>query len=1015
MNITEFCIRRPAFTIVLSLLLTLIGLIAYQHLPLRWIPNVSPPVVSIDTFYPGADSSLVESQVTTPIESALASVDGVSTLSSTSKQGESHINLTFKLGHNMNTAVEDARGALQTISGNLPESVKMPMVSKMDADAEAIMYLAFLDHHRSLSELSDYVQQFIVPRLETVDGVASVLVYGDRSSVMHIWLDPKKMAAFNVSVGDINTVLMQQNIQIPSGQIRGNSRFYSVVTNETLSTPEQFNNLIIRDNQNQVVRLKDIGEAKVDAANTDSTFRVHGRESIALGIIPQSMANPLSVTDQVMQVFQEVTKTLPQGMTGEVAYEEASFIRASVQNVYEALLEAIFLVAMVIFLFLAHFRATLIPIITIPICLISVFGLFSCFDFSINTITLMALVLAIGLVVDDAIVMLENITRHIELGLTPFEAAIKGSREIIFPIIAMTLTLAAVYLPIAFTGGILSSVFCEFAITLAGAVIISGFVALTLSPMMCSRFLTEKKSQRYSRWSHTQFLTLQHYYQLLVAKILVKKKWIILILVILGIIGFCLYHFIPTELAPTEDMGSIEVYVTAPRDASFDYTDQYTKQLEMIYDRVPEMKSYFTNIMSWSPSHAYQEVDLIPQDKRKRTTQEIADDLTNQVQKITGVQVMVSVPPSPLTSFFSGNGLNIAAKIMSSMNYNDLHAVVQQYIAALRKSPILSYVDSQLKWDGEEFQVNVNRDKAADMRVPMQNITDTISMLLAGRTVGYFEYGGKQYDVTMQMNLFNLANPNVISELYVRNNMNQMVPLSDLVSITETTSPEALPHFNRLRADTVFSALSPGYSLGNAVKLFQQTAKQILPDEVKMTFVGQAQDYLESNGKMNTTFLLALIFIYLVLVAQFESFIDPLIILLTVPFAWIGGLAALKLTGNTLNIYSDIGLVTLIGLITKHGILMTEFANRQRREGVSIHDAVIRAAGLRLRPILMTTAAMVLGALPLALASGSGAETRHQIGWVIVGGMLIGTFFSLIVVPVAYSYFAKFKRVTSTC
>lgn len=1010
MSLTELFIKRPALTIVLSLVITIIGIISYKSLPLRWIPNITPPIVSIDTRYPGASPNLVESQVTTPLENAIAGVDGVESVSSNSKQGLSEITLTFKLGHNLNMAVEDVRSALQGALDGFPKDVKPPVVSKMDINGQPIIYIAFSDPHRSEAEVSAYIKQFLTPRLQGVDGVAVVQVYGERTFAMHIWLDPMRMAAANVTVEDVTQVLNQQNVQVPSGQIKGEKRLYTVVTNETLKSANEFNDLIIRDNQGQVIRLKDIGQAVVDPENPDSAFRADGHNAVAVAIVPQSTANPLSVADNVEKEFKKINKTLPAGMQSKIIFNVATFIHASIDSVYESIIEAVAFVLLVIFAFLATWRAAIIPIVTIPICLISAFAVLYLFGFTINTVTLMAFVLAIGLVVDDAIVMLENISRHIEAGMSPFAAAIKGSREIVFPIIAMTLTLVAVYAPIAFTSGILGAVFREFGTTLAGTVLISGFVALTLSPMMCSRLLVKQTTNRYAEWLSVKFHSLQQSYADLLHKIFEKKKWVLLMLGAVTIIGGIVYYSLPSELAPSEDMSEIDVSIVAPRNATFQYTDQYVKQLETIYKKIPEIDSVGSSIGFWNPSHAFQFLMLKPQSQRKRTAQEVVDSLNKEIDSIPGVKVSAFAPPSPLTWFSEGNGSSIYMEVMSSTDYRSLHSIMQNLISVAQKQPGFTHIDSKLKWDGEQFEININRERAADMKVPMQNITSAISTFLAGRNLGYFEYEGNQYNIIMQMNKSSLSNPNIISQLYVRNESQKMVPISNLITLHEVTSPEVLPHFDRFRDDVFYANLAPGFSIGDAVSMLQKIAKENLPDNAKYSFQGQAKDYLDSAGKSGLTFLLALLFIYLILVAQFESFIDPLIILLTVPFAMIGALLTLKMMGCSLNIYSNIGLVTLIGLIAKHGILITEFANKKLALGMSRQHAVIEAAKLRLRPILMTTAAMVLGALPLALASGSGAESRQQVGWVIVGGMLIGTFFSLIVVPVAYIFLAKFKK-----
>lgn len=1010
MSLIEFCIRRPAFTIVLSLILTVMGIIGYANLPVRWIPDVNQPLVSISTYYPGANANLVESQITTPIENNLTGVEGVDTITSNSKEGISVVNLTFNLGRDINYSVEDVRSALQGVTGDLPLGAKQPVVSKADGSSSSpILYLAFSDAHRSDKEVTDYVKQFILPRIQTVDGVASVVAYGERESAMHVWLDPMKMAASNITVDDVNKALLEQNVQVPSGQIRGTSRYYSVITNERLDSANEFNDLILRHELNQSIRLKDVGNAIVDAKNSDSSFRMNDKPAIALGVVTQTNANPLKVAQEVKKEFAIIQRNLPTGMEGNVAFDQATYIESSVNHVYQSLFEAIALVLIVIYAFLRNWRAALIPIITIPICLVGTFAVMSALGFSINTITLMAFVLAIGLVVDDAIVMLENIMRHVESGMSPFAASIKGGREIVFPIIAMTLTLAVVYAPIAMTSGILHSIFKEFALTLAITVIISGFVALTLSPMMCSRFL---RKQHESKEEGTAYLEgIKNSYRSWLTAIFSRKRWVLLILAMIAVFGFVIFKWLPTELAPTEDMNEVDVFIAAPRNASFLYTDSYAKQLEQLYKTIPSVEAYIADVGTWAPSRAFQILNLAPREKRNKSASEISDELSELVKKFPGVDVYVYPALSPLAWSAGADGANISMEVMSTSDYKELHELMQRLIEEVRKSPVFKHVDSKLKWDGEQFELKIDREKANDMQIPMQNITNTISTLLAGRTVGHYDYAGNQYDVILQMNREALANPNIISQLYVRSQNNKMAPLSDLITLKETTSPEMLPHFERMRSDSLHAALAPGYTIADGVHVLQQVAKLILPDNAKFSFSGEARHFLDSNGKITMTFLLALIFIYLILVAQFESFIDPFVILLSVPFAMMGGLLLLKLAGGSLNIYSDIGLVTLIGLIAKHGILITEFANRQRLLGKSIQDAVIDAAIARLRPILMTTLAMVLGALPLALASGPGSETRHQIGWVVVGGLLFGTFFSLVVVPVAYVYLARFKRI----
>lgn len=1009
MNLPAFCIRRPAFTIVISLVMIIIGMIGFMNLPVRWIPNVTSPQVSINTFYPGANARSIEREITKVIEDSLSGMSGIETLSSVSRQGYSQISIKFKLGTNMDSAVEDVRSSLERARSLLPRDAQSPIVSKADYNSDAILFISFSDSHRNERELSDYIDKFIVPAFEIMDGVGSVSVYGKRISAMRISLDPYKMAAANVTSDEVAQLLQQQNASIPSGQIRAFDRNYSVVTDAGLKTAAQFNDLILRDTQNQMVRLKDIGDAKVDVEDADSSFRINGKPGIALGIIPQSTANPLDVERQTQKVFSEIKRTLPAGMQAKIIFNQGDYIRASIHSVYESFIEAVIFVWLVILIFLCSFRATLIPIVTIPVCLISTFALLYFLGFSINTITLMAFVLAIGLVVDDAIVMLENISRHMEDGMSAFDAALKGSREIIFPIIAMTLTLAAVYAPIAFTPGLLGVLFREFTFTLAGAVIISGVIALTLSPMMCARILNKvNHTNRYSVWQKNQLARLQKQYQHALKYLLIRRKWVVLGLLMVAGIGMSVYHFLPAELAPAEDMNYLYVHVSAPHSASSQYTDSYVRQMEAIYNNVPEIDSYFSMSGNSSPSHAFQLLMLKSPKERQRSTEQIVDDLTTQANSISGVRVNVITPPPPLAEVAgSDEGDNLGLVMMTSSDYKKLQFTTKQMVDAINQLPAFAHVDHGLKWDSEQFQVNIDRDKAADLRVSIPSITNTLSTMIAGKLIG--KTGDS--NIWLQMNKASLANPNVFQHLYARNNDGKMVPLSSILSISEITSSEVYKHFSRLRADTIYLTLAPNYKVSDAINALQTVVKENIPDDMKYSFIGEAKSFLDSNGKSAFTFMLALVFIYLVLVAQFESFIDPLIILLTVPFAVVGAMITLKIFGGTMNIYSNIGLITLVGLIAKHGILITDFANRLRATGKSIHDAVIEAAMLRLRPILMTTAAMVLGALPLAFAYGPGAESRQQIGLVIAGGLIFGTFFSLIVVPITYTYLASFRKV----
>jgi multidrug efflux pump len=990
--------------------MVIVGILAYTKLPLRWIPNVNPPEITISTMYPGANARIVEKDITKVIEEAISGVNGIENMVSSTHQGSSQVYIKFKLGRNMDTAVEDVRSNIERIRDSLPKDASSPTVLKADPNSDPIIYLSFFDANRSEREMSDYVDKFIVPIFETMDGVGSVSVYGKRVTAMRIWLDPARMAASKITVSDIVELLHEQNASIPSGQIRGLDRLYNITTSTELKGVEQFNNLILRSGQHQIVRLKDVGEAKLDPESEDDSFRVNGHNALAIGIIPQTTANPLDVEKQVQKAFKNIVKSLPSGMQAEVAYNQADYIRASIKSVYESFIEAVLFVWLVILVFLCSFRATLVPIITIPVCLISSFAILAFFGFSINTITLMAFVLAIGLVVDDAIVMLENISRHIEAGMTPYQAAIKGSHEMLFPIIAMTLTLAAVYAPIAFTPGLLGIIFREFTFTLAGAVVISGIVALTLSPMMCARLLRrEEKANRYAEWV-TQFLDkIQNSYRSILLRLLAKRKWVALGLAIIGLLGVVLYHYLPAELVPQEDTGEIWVSVSAPRSASFAYTDSYVRQLEQMVGKIPDVKSSFSVGGYYSKSHAFLSLQLKPKNQRQQTLEKTIAELTGEVNALTGVRVYVMPPPPQLARFAgSSEGDNLGVVLMTTGDYRHLQQVSEHFMDELKKLPQFTHVDNKLKWDSEEFQIDIDRNKAADLQISISAIANTISTLMASRSIGKAD----DAKVMVQMKQSSLDNPNIFSQLYVRNALGEVIPLSQFSSVSTISAPEVFHRYMRLHSDNINLSLAPGVKLADAIKLLNETARSSLPDDVRFEFNGEAQSFIESSGATILTFGLALLFIYLVLVAQFESFIDPLIILLTVPFAVFGALITLRIFGGTLNIYSNIGLITLIGLIAKHGILITEFANRMREEGKDVVEAVVASSMLRLRPILMTTAAMILGALPLAVAFGPGAESRQQVGLVITGGLFFGTFFSLIVIPVMYTYLAPFKRIT---
>lgn len=1005
MKLSEFCIHRPVFTIVLSLVLIVVGIIGFDKLTVRELPSITFPVVTISTNYFGANPDLIESQITNPIEETLSNIDGLTDISSTSSQDISNIRLKFDLGTDMNVATSQIRDKLATVVGQLPKDAEQPVLYRIDTDEFEDVDFGFSDKNKSVMELTDYIDRYIKPQLEQIDGVASIGILGGRFYSMRLWLYPNKMAANKISVSEVKNALIAQNIDVSSGYIRSKSRLYNILVKSKLQTAEAFNNLIIKDDKGYLIRFSDIGKAELAPEDENSAARIDGKNTVVVSISAQSNANPITVSNNAIEKLNEIKKTLPHGMQAQVVYNAAEHVNASINNTYRAVFESIFLVILVVFLFLGSFRATAVPIVTIPICLISLFAFIYVLGFTINLITLLAIVLAIGLVVDDAIVMLENIHRHVEKGEKPFAAAILGSREIGFAIVAMTITLAAVYAPISFTPGMTGIVFMRFAFTLAIAVLISGFIALTLSPMMCARIVGNKDT-RYSIWLEKIFFKFINFYKNLLQKVLMHRLIIIGILLALIFAGAIVYNSFSGELAPSEDRGIIHIMMDPPTNSTFDYNDFYAKKIEKLVSNVPEMKKSIGFVEDFGANF---HVLLKKWNERKRSQQQIEKELNAKFQKMPGARIYALRQ----TSFGGGgrHGDAVEFVLMTTQDYKYLNSISSNIVKLTKEWQGFGNVDSDMKMDSTQYEVSINRDLAANLKVSINDIADTLSTMVGGARVTRFAIQGKDYNVILQLRREKRRDIDVIKNLYVRNNENKMIPLSALVTIKNIVGPKQLPHFNRLRSAKITAQLKYGYEMSDAIKVVQKIMSQHLPDDVKYQFTSAAKRYIDSSHTMLLVFSLAIIFIYLVLGAQFESFIDPFIILLTVPLSIVGALFTLKLVGGTLNIYSNIGFVTLIGLISKHGILITDFANKLRAQGKELNEAIVEAASLRIRPILMTTAAMSIGALPLALATGAGADQRHQIGWVIVGGLIFGTFFSLFVVPVAYSFLGKFRKI----
>ncbi len=1007
MRISEICIERPVFATVLSLVIMLLGIVSYDRLTVREYPKIDEPVVTVSTDYRGASADIIESQVTKPLEDSLAGIEGVEVITSISRAERSQISVRFKLEREPDSAAADVRDRVSRVRNRLPDEVDEPVIAKVEADANPIIWLAFSSDQHSPLEVTDVANRFVKPRLQTLPGAADVRVFGERKFAMRIWLDKQRLAAYRVTAADVEDALRKQNVEVPAGRIESREREFSVVASTDLQTPEQFAAVVLRTVDGYPVRLGDVARVEIGAAAERTSVRFKGRSAVSLGVIKQATANPLELSKALRAEMPRIASELPPGMTVDISYDSSIFIDRSIKSVFTTIGEAIVLVLAIIFFFLRNLRATLIPLVTIPVSLVGAFAIMFMLGFSINTLTLLALVLAIGLVVDDAIVVLENIFRHIEEGMPRREAAFKGAKEIGFAVVAMTLTLAAVYAPVAFMTGRTGKLFIEFALTLAGAVLVSGFVALTLSPMMCSVLLRHEEKHSKGFVLIENFLNWLNAGYRRVLSAALRQRWIVFIgFVVVALACGVLLKALKSELAPVEDRGVILGMFNGPDGATLDYTEKYARQIEDIYSRTQDIERYF--VVSGNPvvNQGISFVGLTDWSERRRSSSDIAKELFPKFGAVPGVMAFPVTPPS-LGQSPRERPINFV--IVTSAPYAELQKVTQEFLGELAKNPGLTNVDTDLKLNKPELSVAVRRDKAADIGVPVETIGRTLETFLGGRQVTRFKRDGEQYDVIVQVADADRTNPADIRDIYVRGGDGSMLSLDNLLDVGETVAPRELNHFGQRRAVTITANLAPGYTMGEALTAMDQLAAQVLKPGYTVDYNGQSREFRQSSASLALTFALALAFIYLVLAAQFESFRDPFIILLTVPLSMAGALFALWATNGTLNVYSQIGLVTLVGLITKHGILIVEFANQLQEQGRELHAAVIEAAELRLRPILMTTGAMVLGAVPLALASGAGAESRQQIGWVIVGGLLLGTFLTLFVVPAVYTLLAARK------
>lgn len=1015
MVLSDVSIRRPVFAMVVSLLLVVLGAFAMMRLPIREYPAIDPPIVSITTTYTGASAAVVDSQITELIEAAVAGIEGIKTISSQSRDERSQVTIEFRLSRNVDAAANDVRDRVARALAQLPEQADAPVVAKVDGDSRPILWIALTSDRFSAMDLTDIARNRVVDRLAIVEGVAQVLISGERRYSMRIWLDRQAMAARGLTVQDIEDAIRRENVELPGGRIESRARELTVRTDTRMTRPEQFRQIVVLRSQGGAqVLMGEVAQVEVAPEDTRGQYRINGRTGIGLGILRQSTANTLSVADGVKAEMKRIRPTLPEGVDVVVGYDESLFIAQSIYEVEHALIIALLLVIGVIFLFLRSVRATIIPAVAIPVSIIASFMAMAGLGFSINVLTLLGLVLAIGLVVDDAIVVLENVHRRIEEGEAPLLAALRGSREIAFAVIATTAVLVAVFVPLSFMQGNTGRLFTEFGLALAASVLFSGLVALTLTPMMCSKLLKAHQGEsRLIRWTEPFFIGMNGALRWSLRHALKAPILVLGGAGALSALAVLLFVGLPKEFAPTEDRGVVIIPTTGPEGASFAYTIEHVRQIEDVlrrYSENGEAAAVFATI-GGNQRPAVGNVGnvflrLSPWSRRERTQQRIAAEIFPLVSAIPGVRAFALNPPS-----LGQRGFQPPVQfVIGGPDFETLVLWRDRFLERARQNARLLNLDHNFKETKPEIRVEIDRRKAADLGVSIQAVGRTIETMLGSREASTYVVAGQEYKVLMQAPEASRLTPYDLQNVFVRTGSGGLVPLSNVVTLTERARPQTLAREDRVRAVTITASLAAGYSLGQALDYMDAVAREVLPAEARISYRGQSLEFRESSGALYVTFAMALLVVFLVLAAQFESFVHPLVILLSTPLALTGGLLALFVTGQSLNVFSQIGMILLIGLMAKNGILVVEFANQLRDRGLSVHDAVLEASVVRLRPILMTSIATVLGAVPLAMATGAGAESRQALGVVIVGGITLSTFVTLYAVPALFLLLAPFTK-----
>lgn len=1016
MSLSSLSIRRPVLAIVMSITIVVFGLIGYTFLGVREYPAVDPPIINVVTNYIGANADVIESQITEPLEESINGIAGIRTLTSVSRDGRSTITVEFDIDVDLEAAANDVRDRVSRATRLLPPDVENPIVSKADANAFPIVFLNVQSDTRSLLELTDFAINVFKERFQTIPGVSEVRIWGEKKYSMRLWLDQAKLAAYHLTPIDIRDALNRENVELPSGSIEGNTTELSIRTVGRLNKVEEFNDLIIKESEGSIVKLKDVGYATLGAENERTVLKRDGIPMVGVVLVAQAGANNIAITDEFYLRLEQIKKSLPGDIKTGIGFDITQYIKDSIDEVMQTIFLAFSLVVLIIFLFLRDWRTTIIPVIAIPISLIGAFFVMYLVDFSINVLTLLGIVLAIGLVVDDAIVVLENIYKKIEMKMHPIEAGRKGAAEIFFAVVSTTVALASVFIPVIFLSGLTGRLFREFGIVIAGSVILSSFVALTLTPMLSSKILKRRETHNWF-YNRTEpfFLKINNTYRNSL-NYFMEKRW--LAFVIMGfsiLLIYILFSNIPSELAPLEDRSQIFITSTAPEGASFEYMDRFIDNLiEFIADTIPESEAIISVTSpgfgaSSSINSGFVNIILKNADKRERTQQQIAENLSMQISQMTLARTFVIQPQT-----IGGRRFGLPVQyVIQAPNFEKLREYLPKFVDEAGINPTFSFIDVNLKFNKPELKISIDRQRSRNLGVSTMDIAQTIQAAFSGQRFGYFIMNGKQYQVIGQLSRENRDEPIDLKSLYIKNNRDELIQLDNLITTEELSTPPQLYRFNRYVSATVSAGLAPGKTMGDGIKAMNEVADKVLDETFTTALDGPSKDYAESSSSLVFAFLFALLLIYLVLAAQFESFRDPFIILFTVPLALLGALFSLWYFNQTLNIFSQIGMIMLIGLVTKNGILLVEFANQRKAAGLGKIEAIKDAAVARLRPILMTSLSTILGTLPIALAIGAGAESRMSMGIAVIGGLIFSTFLTLMIVPAVYSYFSRKSALVS--